>query len=287
MQIGVVFPQTEIGDDAGAVRAYAERVEQLGFAHVLAYDHVVGADPAVHDGWRGPYNVHSTFHEPMVLFGYVAALTALEVVTGIIILPQRQTVLFAKQAAEVDLLARGRFRCGIGLGWNPVEYEALGKNFSDRGRRMEEQIVLLRRLWSEPAVSFEGADERVTGAGLAPLPVQQPIPLWIGAASPPAYHRAGRLADGWFPQVPPGPRLDEARVLVEDGAHVAGRDPSLLGMEGRVSFGERGIDEVVRHVGRWRDAGATHLAINTMGAGLASVDDHLRVLADCAGALGL
>jgi len=287
MQIGVVFPQTEIGAEADAVRAYAERVEQLGFAHVLAYDHVVGADPAVHDGWRGPYNVHSTFHEPMVLFGYVAALTALEVVTGIIILPQRQTVLFAKQAAEVDLLARGRFRCGIGLGWNPVEYEALGKNFFDRGRRMEEQIVLLRRLWTEPAVSFEGTDERVTGAGLAPLPVQQPIPLWIGAASPPAYRRAGRLANGWFPQVPPGPRLDEARGLVEDGAREAGRDPSSLGMEGRVSFGAKGIDEVVRHVGRWRDAGATHLAINTMGAGLASVDDHLRVLADCAGALGL
>ena len=287
MQIGVVFPQTEIGAEADAVRAYAERVEQLGFAHVLAYDHVVGADPAVHDGWRGPYNVHSTFHEPMVLFGYVAALTALEVVTGIIILPQRQTVLFAKQAAEVDLLARGRFRCGIGLGWNPVEYEALGKNFFDRGRRMEEQIVLLRRLWTEPAVSFEGTDERVTGAGLAPLPVQQPIPLWIGAASPPAYRRAGRLADGWFPQVPPGPRLDEARGLVEDGAREAGRDPSSLGMEGRVSFGAKGIDEVVRHVGRWRDAGATHLAINTMGAGLASVDDHLRVLTDCAGALGL
>jgi probable F420-dependent oxidoreductase len=285
VQVGVVFPQTEIGGDPGAVRAYAQRVEELGYRHVLAYDHVVGADPAVHAGWRGPYDLHSTFHEPMALFGFVAAITALEVVTGIIILPQRQTVLFAKQAAEVDLLSGGRFRCGIGLGWNAVEYEALGKDFSDRGRRMDEQIALLRRLWTEQTVTFEGEHERVTGAGLAPLPVQRPIPLWIGGASPRAYRRAGRLADGWFPQVPPGPRLDEARALVEQGAREAGRDPAALGMEGRVSFGEKGVDEVVRHVGRWRDAGASHLAINTMGAGLASVDDHLRVLADCAGAL--
>jgi probable F420-dependent oxidoreductase len=286
VQIGVVFPQTEIGGDAGAVRAYAQRVEELGYAHLLAYDHVVGADPAVHADWRGPYNLHSTFHEPMALFAFVAAITALEVVTGIIILPQRQTVLFAKQAAEVDLLSGGRFRCGIGLGWNSVEYEALGKDFSDRGRRMDEQIALLRRLWTEQTVTFEGEYERVTGAGLAPLPVQRPIPLWIGAASARAYRRAGRLADGWFPQVPPGPRLDEARALVEQGAREAGRDAATLGMEGRVSFGEKGVDEVVRHVGRWRDAGASHLAINTMNAGLASVEDHLRVLADCAAALG-
>src|SRR3954453_4715824 len=152
MQIGVVFPQTEIGGDAGAVRAYGQRVEALGFAHVLAYDHVVGADPAVHEGWRGPYDVHTTFHEPFVLFGNLAAITSLELVTGIIILPQRQTVLAAKQAAEVDLLTNGRFRFGVGIGWNPVEYEALGKDFSDRGKRMSEQVELMRRLWTERTV---------------------------------------------------------------------------------------------------------------------------------------
>src|SRR5207249_483344 len=199
VQIGVVFPQTELGADAGAVRAYAERVGQLGYAHILVYDHVVGADPAVHQGWQGPYDVHTTFHEPMVLFGYLAALTSLELVTGIIILPQRQTVLAAKQAAEVDLLTRGRFRFGVGLGWNAVEYEALGTNFSNRGRRLDEQVVLLRRLWTEQTVTFEGTYERITGAGLAPLPIQRPIPIWFGAASPPAYRRAGRLSDGWFP----------------------------------------------------------------------------------------
>ena len=150
MRIGVVFPQTELGGDVGAVRAYARGAEELGFTHVLAYDHVLGADPAVYTGWAGPYDVHTTFHEPMVLYGYLAAATSMELVTGIIILPQRQTALVAKQAAEVDLLSRGRFRLGVGLGWNAVEYEALGQDFATRGRRMDEQVGLLRRLWTEP-----------------------------------------------------------------------------------------------------------------------------------------
>src|SRR6202043_1601508 len=165
MRIGVVFPQTELGGDAGAVRAWAQRAGELGFTHVLAYDHVVGADPAVHTGWDGPYDVHTTFHEPMVLYGYLAAVTSMELVTGVIILPQRQTVLAAKQAAEVDLLTGGRFRLGVGLGWNAVEYEALGKDFGDRGRRMSEQVALLRRLWTEQSVTFAGRYERVTAAG--------------------------------------------------------------------------------------------------------------------------
>ena len=287
MNIGVVFPQTEIGPDAGAVRAYAQRVEELGFTHVLAYDHVLGADPAVHEGWNGPYNLDSTFHEPLVLFGYLAGLTSLELVTGIIILPQRQTALVAKQAAEVDLLTGGRFRLGIGLGWNAVEYEALGKSFAGRGDRMAEQVVLLRRLWTERTVTFAGSYERVTGAGLAPLPVQRPIPVWFGAQSHRAYRRTGQLGDGWFPQVPPGPRLDEARSIVEQAAIEAGRNPAELGMEGRVSWGEGGADEVSRRAGKWRDAGATHVSINTMGAGLASPDDHLGALTAVAGALGL
>jgi probable F420-dependent oxidoreductase len=287
VDIGVVFPQTELGADAGAVRAYALRVEELGYSHVLAYDHVLGADPAVHQGWNGPYNLHTTFHEPMVMFGYMAALTSLEMVTGIIILPQRQTALVAKQAAEVDLLTGGKFRLGVGLGWNAVEYEALGKSFSDRGRRITEQVTLLRRLWTEESVTFEGRDETVTGAGLRPLPVQRPIPIWFGAQSERAYARAGRLADGWFPQVPPGPRLDEARTIVEQAAVAAGRDPAQIGMEGRVSWGDGGAERLVDHVARWRDAGASHVSVNTMGAGLGSVDGHLAALATAAEALQL
>jgi len=291
VQIGVVFPQTEMPADPGAVRAYALGVEALGYAHLLAYDHVVGADPAVHRGWDGPYDVHSTFHEPLTVFSFLAAVCGLELVTGILILPQRQTALVAKQAAEVDLLSGGRFRLGVGLGWNPVEYEALGKDFTTRGRRVEEQVTLLRRLWTEPSVTFEGADDRVVGAGLAPLPLQRPIPVWFGAASPPAYRRAGRLADGWFPQVPPGHGLEEARATVEEAARAAGRDPAALGMEGRVSVAagspDAALDKLLDHAGRWRRAGASHLSVNTMGAGLGGVDGHLRALGRVAGALGL
>src|SRR5574342_693505 len=162
MQVGVVFPQTETGPDPVVIRAYAAAVEELGYAHVLAYDHVVGADPSAYPGWSGPYDVDSTFHEPFVLFGYLAAITSLELVTGVIILPQRQTALVAKQAAEVDLLTEGHFRLGVGLGWNRVEYEALGKDFSDRGRRIAEQGELLRRLWTERSLTFHGRFETVT-----------------------------------------------------------------------------------------------------------------------------
>ncbi len=283
MRIGVVFPQTELGGDAGAVRAYAQRAEELGFTHVLAYDHVVGADPAVHEGWDGPYDVHTTFHEPMVLYGYLAAVTAMELVTGIIILPQRQTALAAKQAAEVDLLTGGNFRFGVGIGWNRVEYEALGQDFTVRGRRLEEQITLLRRLWTEQTVTFGGTFDRVTGAGLAPLPVQRPIPVWIGAQSPRAYRRAGQLADGWFPQMEPGQKLDEARRIVAQAATEAGRDPASLGMEGRVSW-QQDRDALAADMRRWQEAGATHLSVNTMGAGLKTVEDHLGALAGAADA---
>jgi probable F420-dependent oxidoreductase len=258
MRIGVVFPQTELGGDASAVRAYGQRVEELGFSHLLAYDHVVGADPAVHAGWSGPYDVHTTFHEPLVMFGYLAAVTTtLELVTGVIILPQRQAVLVAKQAAEVDLLSEGRLRLGVGLGWNTVEYEALGEDFTNRGKRLGEQVELMRRLWTEQTVTFDGAHHRVTGAGLAPLPVQRPIPVWIGAASRPALKRAGRLADGWFPMMSPGPQLDEARELVAQSAIAAGRDPSAIGMEGR---GTGAVDRGRRHprVGEHHGRGPAH-----------------------------
>lgn len=285
MRVGVVFPQTELGGDAGAVRAYAQRVEELGYTHVLAYDHVVGADPTVHEGWNGPYDVHTTFHEPLVMFGYLAAITTtVELVTGVIILPQRQTALVAKQAAEVDLLSGGRLRLGVGIGWNAVEYEALGEDFSNRGKRSAEQIELLRLLWSDQTVTFDGSFHKVTGAGLAPLPVQRPIPVWIGAASEPGYRRIGRLADGWFPMMGPGSGLDYARGIVEKAAVAAGRDPAVIGMEGRASW-SGDDDAAISEVTAWADAGATHLSINTMGAGLTTVDDHLAVLARVAEAL--
>jgi probable F420-dependent oxidoreductase len=277
VNIGVVFPQTEIGADSGGVRAYGEAVAELGFSHVLAYDHVLGADTTLHADWKGPYDLHSTFHEPFVLFGFLAGLTPLEVVTGILIAPQRQTALVAKQAAAVDVLTGGKLRLGVGIGWNRVEYWALGKDFSNRGRRLEEQVELLRLLFTNESVTFEGRFEQVIGAGLCPLPVQRPIPIWVGAASEAALRRAGRLADGWFPQVVPGHGLEEAVDLVRAGAEAVGRDPSALGMEGRINAGS-GSEELAEHLSRWRRAGATHMSINTMGAGLAGPDEHIAAL---------
>jgi probable F420-dependent oxidoreductase len=282
MRIGVVFPQTEIGPDAGAVRAYGEHVEGLGFAHLLAYDHIVGADPKIHVGWDGPYDLHSTFHEPLVTFGYLAAVTtSLELVTGIVILPQRQAVLVAKQAAEVDLLSGGRLRLGVGLGWNEVEYEALGEDFSTRGKRCREQVELMRMLWTEETVTYRGTYHRVTGAGLAPLPIQRPIPVWFGASSARACRRAGRLGDGWFPMVGPGPKLEQALRVIEQAATEVGRDPAQIAMEGRVSWNGN-ADELAEGLRVWADAGASHVSINTMGAGLTSVDDHLAALTTAA-----
>ncbi len=286
MEVGVILPQTEIGPDVGALRAYGQGVEALGFRHLIAYDHVVGADPSVHKGWNGPYDIDTQFHEPFVLFGYLAASTTLELVTGITILPQRPTALVAKQAAEVDLLSEGRFRLGVGIGWNAVEYEALGQDFSRRGRRIEEQVDLLRQLWTTRSVTVAGEFDHVTGAGIAPLPVQRPIPVWFGGASPKAYERMGRLADGWFPMVQPGPGLDAARAVVETAARTAGRRADTIGMEGRVEW--RGDpDDLARRVGTWKAEGATHVSINTMGAGLATVDDHLGGLARVSEALSL
>ena len=279
MRIGVVFPQTELGGDASSVRTYGQRVEELGFSHLLAYDHVVGADPEVHIGWDGPYDVRTTFHEPLVMLGYLAAITnTLELVTKVIILPQRQTVLVAKQAAEVDLLSQGRLRLGVGIGWNTVEYEALGEDFTTRGKRLGEQVELMRRLWTEPSVTFDGAHHRVTGAGLAPLPAQRPIPVWIGAMSRPALERAGRLADGWFPSMSPGPELDEAREIVARSAIAAGRDPASIGMEAHVTW-QGDVQRFTDELAQWAAAGASHASVHTMDAGLRTVDEHLEVLA--------
>jgi probable F420-dependent oxidoreductase len=286
-RIGVVFPQTELGDDPGAVRAWVQAVTELGYGHIAVFDHVVGADPRVHAGWDRAYTVDTTFHEILVLFGFVAALTPLELVSSVVILPQRQTVLVAKQAAEIDLLTEGRFRLGVGIGWNAVEFEALGARFNNRGARFEEQIELMRRLWTEPSLSFDGRYERVTGAGIRPLPVQRPIPVWIGGSVDAALARAGRLADGWFPQVQPGPELEYAIGVVHGAATEAGRDPATIGMEGRVGLSDVGIDGVACRVQEWREAGASHVAIGATRAGLASVEDHLTVLSTIADALAL
>src|SRR5579875_203722 len=199
MQIGVTFPQTEIGADPTAIREYVQAVEEMGYQHLVAFDHVLGAETRNRPGWKG-YTYKDMFHEPFVLFGYLAALTKLELVTAVIILPQRQTALVAKQATEVDVLTGGRLRLGVGVGWNQVEYEALGTNFRTRGRLIEEQIRVLRLLWSQQSVTYRGTFHTITDAGLNPLPVQRPIPIWMGGQADVALRRIARLADGWFPE---------------------------------------------------------------------------------------
>src|SRR5665213_711289 len=278
MKIGVIFPQTEIGEGREGLRRYASGVESLGFAHILAYDHVLGADPEVHSPWPGAYDIDTTFHEVFVLFGYLSAICSLELVSGIIILPQRQTALVAKQAAEVDILTGGHFRLGVGLGWNSVEYEALGKDFHTRGRRLSEQVQLIRKLTSERSVSFKGVHETVTGAGISPLPVQRPLPIWFGANTPPALRRAGRVADGRFPQAQPGAGLEEAKAIVTEAARGARRDPTTIGMEGRLTIDPANLDQLAEGLEAWERAGATHVTLNTMRLGLDGVEAHLEVL---------
>jgi probable F420-dependent oxidoreductase len=277
MQLGVVFPQTEIGSDAGGVRAYAEAVAEAGFDHVLAYDHVLGADPGGHPGFTGAYTSASAFHEPLVLYGYLAAVAPrLELVTGILILPQRQTALVAKQAAQVDLLTGGRFRLGVGLGWNAVEYEALGMTFSDRGRRIEEQIEVLRQLWQHPVVSFQGRYHTITEAGINPLPVQRPIPIWMGGFSEPALERIARLADGFFPgSAPLEGGWHDTLARMRAWRQEAGRDPADLGIDARLAAGTGTPDDWRRQAEEWRSLGATHLSVNTMGGGLDGPRAHI------------
>ena len=279
MKTGVVFPQTEIGSDPAAVRDYAQAAEDLGYSHILAYDHVLGASREARPDFRGPYDNSSQFHEPFVLFGYLAGVTrAIELVTGIIILPQRQTALVAKQAAAVDVLSGGRLRLGVGIGWNEVEYEALGEDFHTRGRRVEEQAALMRALWTDEVVTFQGRWHTVTAAGINPLPVQRPIPLWMGGGAEPVIRRIARLADGWFPQFRPDDRGRETLQRLHAYAREAGRAPGDIGIEGRTSIGGGTADDWAREVEAWRELGATHLGVNTMGAGLSSPSDHIEAL---------
>jgi probable F420-dependent oxidoreductase len=280
MRIGAVFPQTEIGSDPGVVREYVTAVEEMGFDHLVIYDHVIGASVENRPDWRGPYTSESLFHEPFVLFGYLAALTKrLELVTGVIILPQRQTVLVAKQAAEVDVLSGGHMRLGVGIGWNEVEFEALNEDFHTRGRRLEEQVEVLRALWTQPVVTFTGKWHTINEAGLNPLPVQRPIPIWFGGVADAAMKRIARIGDGWMPQMPPNERAYELVEQLRADVRAAGRPESAVGIEARLGLGqirdEAGWESFARG---WRDLGATYLDLNTMGAGLTNVGQHLDAL---------
>jgi probable F420-dependent oxidoreductase len=277
MKVGVVFPQTETSGDPRALREYVEAVESMGYAHLVLYDHVLGADPDRPGGWSGPYTDRDPFHEVFVALGYIAAITSrIELVTEVLILPQRQTALVAKQAAEVDMLSGGRLRLGVGLGWNAVEYQALGEDFGNRGRRVEEQVEILRRLWTEPVVDFKGEFHSIPKAGLNPLPGRR-IPVWMGGTADAAKRRAARIADGWMMNTPtekdPRGALSRVRELVVD----AGRSPSDFGVEVRFAVTD-GLEKAAEEVSEWRLLGISHATVNTMHGGLRWPGGHLEAL---------
>lgn len=268
MEFGVVFPQIEFPPDPGAVREYAQAVEEAGLAFIDAYDHVLGANPDRPGGWHGPYTFQSSFLEPFVLYGFMAAVTrTLRFATNVIILPQRQTALVAKQAATLDVLSGGRFRLGVGLGWNEVEYIALGENFHNRGRRIEEQIQIMRALWTEPLVNVKGRWHEIPDAGIKPLPVQRPIPIWMGGTAEIALKRAARIADGWMSNFRNPDDAPAAVDLIRRTLQEMGRDPATFPIEARLVYGEGKADVWVSQIRKWRDLGATHISMNTMGHG--------------------
>jgi len=282
MKIGVVFPQTEIGDDPAVIRDYAQAVEAMGYTHILAFDSVVGANPDRPGGWDSQFDYRHAFHEPFALFAFCAAVTRrIELATGVLILPQRQTALVAKQAAEVDVLSGGRLRLGVGVGWNPVEFEALGENIHDRGRRIEEQLEVMRLLWTRELVAYEGRWHRVPDAGIKPLPVQRPIPVWMGGESEAVLRRAARLADGWITlqTFRPGPAAQDTVDRLLGLVREAGRDPATFGIEGRVALARVPPEERAKEIAAWRAMrGITHLCVNTMGLDLPGPGEHARTL---------
>lgn len=286
MRIGIVYPQIELGGDPEAVRRIGRTVDELGFTHLLAYDHVLGAQHAERTpALLGPYTENDPFHDPFVMFGHLAAICPnIEFTTGILILPQRQTALVARQAADVSLFSNGRLRLGVGVGWNHVEYDALGQDFRTRGARQEEQIELLRRLWTEPLVDFDGRFDRVERAALVPQPAH-PIPIWMGGYGEAAFERAARIADGFIF----GGRatsIDEAWKRMRDRVAELGRDVDSFGGD-YVVLGRSGVDELVEKIERWRGAGGTHASIVTMGLGLDSVDAHVDYITEVARAVGV
>lgn len=282
--LGAVLPTREIGSDPAEIRIWADGVAALGYGHVAVADHVLGIASAA---WKGRRVRHSPsgrtfseqddFHEPLVLLAFLAAIAPeLGLLTSVLILPQRQATLVAKQAAELDALSGGRLRLGVGLGWNPLEYEALGADWSRRGAMLEEQIELMRRLWTEQTVSFEGRFHHLPPAGLRPKPAQRRLPIWIGGRSEAALRRVGRLGDGWI--LDSGTGVEAARAgrrTIEEAAEGAGRDPAAIGLEARVAAASAEVEPALR---KWRAAAAARVAIDTQGGGLRGADDHLRLL---------
>ena len=278
MKIGVIFPQTEIGNNPEDIKLYGKTVESIGFSHILAYEHVVGANLKNRPDWSGVYNINNPFHEPFVLFSFLSSITnRIKFLTGVIILPQRQAVLVAKQAASLDVLSNGRLELGIGIGWNNLEYEALGMNFKNRGKRCEEQIEVLKKLWSSKSVDYKGKYHSIPDVGINHMP-KRPIPIWIGGGAEVVLRRTARLADGWLAQIQPDQTGMEKIKRFREYISEYGRDQNKIGINGTLIIKNRNKSQLQDQIQKWTELGATQISINTMGLGLESVSEHLSIL---------
>lgn len=279
IRVGAIFPQTEMRTNPQDIAKYATTIETMGFQHILVFDHVLGGSVEAYPHLKSRYNSASLFHEPLVLFGYLAAITShLELVSGVIILPQRQTALVAKQASEIDILSSGRLRMGVGIGWDEIQFHAMNEQFSNRASRLEEQITLLRQLWRDDVIDFEGTYHTVKHAGINPLPTHRSIPIWIGASAEPAVRRAARIADGFISTALMGDELNNILRWIRDELDRNNRTPKEFGIEGRISLASGTEDDWKREFTLWQEAGASHLAFNTKDGQLHSFDEHLQVL---------
>jgi probable F420-dependent oxidoreductase len=287
MDIGVAYPQNELQGDPTAVRTFGRAVEDLGFDHLLSYDHVLGAVHADRTPQlAGPYTENDPFHDPFVMFAYLAAITErIRFATGILVVPQRPTALVARQASDVDLLSGGRLRLGLGVGWNYVEYESLGQDFHTRGARQEEQIELLRRLFTEPVVDFSGRFDRIDRASLVPKPTSS-IPIWLGGSGEKAFDRAARLADGFIFFGGGVHNAIDAWTRLRQRVDSLGRSVEVFGGD-YVALSGSDLGELTREIEAWRAAGGTHVSVVTMGLGLDSVGAHIDYLTSLADLLSL
>ena len=285
MKIGAVFPQTEIESDPAIIKDFAQSVEDMGFNHLIAYDHVVGKNTTNIPDWNMPYNHESSFQEPLMLFSFLAGVTSrLAFMSGVMILPQRQTALVAKQAANLDVYCGGQFRLGVGIGWNKVEYDALNENFDNRARRVEEQIEFLRHCWTEQTFIYKNAFHNMDDGGILPLPIQRPIPVWIGGVSEAAMKRAARIGDGWLPYGLPGEKAESTMQVFTDMVRAEGRDPASVPVESMIFMGStlgdpvRPVEVAVKEARQWKSAGADYISFDTMGSNFKGINEHIAAL---------
>jgi probable F420-dependent oxidoreductase len=277
--MGAFFPTRDMPADRIAIRDWAQAAEAIGFDFVEVSDHVLGADRAALPDFEGPYDVDDSFHETFVTLTYIAAVTErVGLASGVLILPQRQTALVAKQAAQLDVVSGGRLRLGIGVGWNPVEYEALGQDWQVRGRRQAEQIELMNQLWTNRTVTFDGAFDHIHHAGLNPLPIQQPIPIWFGGGVEPVLRRAAKYGQGWIPLGQPDEQIEGQLERLRNYLRAEGRDPEAFGIEAWVRSGIGGPDQWRTATERWRALGATHVTFYTSGQGIGGVEHQIEAM---------